>query len=75
MDGRRGQSMLAVPFICLYLRIFGSIQQFVCFDVLTVFKQAELQADKYQPLFLSQEQRMIFKFFFFNIVVFSVEDI
>lgn len=52
MDGRRGQSMLAVPFIYLYLRIFGSIQQFVCFDVLTVFKQAELQADKYQPLFL-----------------------
>lgn len=35
-DGGRGQSMLAVSFIYLYLRIFGSIQHFVCLDVLSL---------------------------------------
>lgn len=34
--GGGGQCMLAVLFICLYLGNFGSIQQFVCFDVLSL---------------------------------------
>lgn len=34
--GGRGQYMLAVPFLYLHLGNFGSIQQFACFDVLSL---------------------------------------